>query len=201
MQNLLWRLSIIMLAVWALALLATLAITQRQPLPDLESGLQLCTVPCWAGLEPGRTPVDQVADVVQTYMADAPVSIQPYQRFANYVIDVSARHITGSISAREGTVSLIRLDVIQPLWQMLLLLDQPRCIEWLDNRRELGAINIFWEQNDVYIMSSLELSHADSDMPTHALTVWSPAPGSAMPCDKPGQSLAWPGYAVLARYP
>lgn len=200
MQNLLWRLSILLLTVWAIALLATLAITQRQPLPEIESGLQLCDVPCWAGLQPGRTPVGSILNVVQAHMADEPVRILPYERYANYTIEASARHVEGSIAAREGTVSMIRLDVSQPLWQMLLVLNQPRCIEWLDNRPELGAINIFWEQNEVYIMSSLALSHQNPDMRTHTLNIWLPAPGSTLPCDKPGQSRAWPGYAALTRY-
>ena len=56
MLGLFWRLLTVTLTPCALALSALLLIAQSQPLPGVQAGLALCAVPCWAGLEPGRTP-------------------------------------------------------------------------------------------------------------------------------------------------
>ena len=89
MLNLFWRLLTAILIPCALALSALLLIAQRQPLPTVQSGLALCDVPCWAGLEPGRTPTENVPDVIQTHLGEA--TFQRYQRYTQYVVDVPAR--------------------------------------------------------------------------------------------------------------
>src|SRR5690606_23884184 len=199
MLRLLWRLAATTLIPCALALSGVLLIGQRQPLPEIESGLALCRdqVPCWAGLEPGRTRLDDVPEVVQATLTDSPVTFQPYQRHTSYVIDVPGRNVLGAISARDGRVSTIRLNVVQPLWPLLLILDRPRCIEPIDNGYDLGVMNIYWEIDWVWVMSNLAVSRWNPDHLTSSLHVW--VPTSTPPCEKFGQALPWPGYARLWR--
>ncbi|MBZ0302718.1 MAG: hypothetical protein K8J31_23435 [Anaerolineae bacterium] len=178
-----------------LLLAGVLWVVHRQPLPEIEAGLALCAVPCWAGLEPGRTLVDDVPAIVQARMDDPSANLQPYQRYTAYVVDVPGRNVLGAISAQDGKVSTIRLNVVQPLWPLLMMLDTPRCIEPVDNSYGLTVINIYWEIDDVYVMSNLTLSHWNPDYLTNALYVWIPT--STPPCEKSGQVLPWPGYAAL----
>jgi hypothetical protein len=197
MFKLFWRLIAATLIPCGLALLAVLLILQREPLPVIQSGLALCGgVPCWAGLEPGRTPAETVPTVIEAHLSDE-VTFQRYQRFTNYVVDVPARNVLGAVSSREGKVSTIRLNLAQPLGPMLLLLDAPRCIEWLDRSADLHVMNIYWEVDGVFVMSNLALTASNPDLLTTTLNIWLPAPGSDRPCDKFGQMNRWPGYAAL----
>ena len=174
-----------------------LAILQGQPQPLVQSGLALCgDIPCWAGLEPGRTPAEIVPDMIQRHLNDE-ATFQRYQRYTNYVVDVPARNVLGAVSSREGKVSTIRLNVAQPLGPMLLLLDAPRCVEWLERSPDLHVMNIYWEVDGVYIMSNLALTDANPDLLTTTLNVWMPEPDAERPCEKYGQMNRWPGYAAL----
>jgi hypothetical protein len=195
MLRLFWRLFTAILIPCALALGVMLLMFQRQPQPGVQSGLALCDVPCWAGLEPGRTPAEFVPDVILAHLGEA--TFQRYQRLTNYVVDVPARNVLGAVSARDGLVSIIRLNVAQPLEPMLLLLDAPRCIEWLERSTDLRVMNIYWEQDGIYIMSNLTLADSNPQLLTTTLNVWLPAADSERPCDRIGQMNRWPGYAAL----
>jgi hypothetical protein len=190
-----WRLFTAILIPCALALSAMLLVLQRQPLPAVQAGLALCEVPCWGGLEPGRTPAEIVPETIESTLGKA--TFQRYQRFANYVVDVPARNVLGAVSSREGRVSTIRLNVAQPLVPILLLLDAPRCIESLDRSASLHVMNIYWEIDDVYIMSNLTLAQSNPDLLTTTLHIWQPGPGADRPCDKLDQMQRWPGFAAL----
>lgn len=196
MLRLFWRLSAATLIPCVLALSVILAILQGQPQPLVQSGLALCAVPCWAGLEPGRTPTEIVPDMIQRHL-NTEATFQHYQRYTNYVVDVPARNILGAVSAQEGKVSTIRLNVTQPLEPMLMLLDAPRCVEWLERSPDLRVMNIYWEVDGVYIMSNLALTDANPNLLTTTLNVWLPAPDAERPCEKYGQMNRWPGYAAL----
>lgn len=195
MLNLFWRLFGITLIPCALALGAVLSMMQRQPMPAVQSGLALCTVPCWAGIEPGHTPAEIVPEMIQENLGEA--TFQRYQRYTNYVVDVPAHNVLGAVSSRDGKVSTIRLNVVQPLGPMLLLLDAPRCIEWLDRSADLHVMNIYWERDGVYIMSNLALTDSNPDLLTTTLNLWLPDVGSERPCERFGPLNRWPGYAAL----
>jgi len=196
MFRLFWRLFAATLIPCALALSVILAILQGQPQPLVQSGLALCDVPCWAGLEPGRTPAEIVPDLIQQHLNTEGTS-QGYQSYNNYVVDMPARNVLGAVSSREGKVSTIRLNVTQPLEPMLMLLDAPRCVEWLERSADLRVMNIYWEVDGVYIMSNLALTDDNADLLTTTLNVWLPAPDAERPCEKYGQMNRWPGYAAL----
>lgn len=196
MFRLFWRLFAATLIPCALALSVILAILQGQPQPLVQSGLALCDVPCWAGLEPGRTPAEIVPDLIQRHLNTEGTS-QGYQSYNNYVVDMPARNVLGAVSSREGKVSTIRLNVTQPLEPMLMLLDAPRCVEWLERSADLRVMNIYWEVDGVYIMSNLALTDDNADLLTTTLNVWLPAPDAERPCEKYGQMNRWPGYAAL----
>lgn len=196
MFDVLWRFAALTLIPVTLALSGVLTAAHRLPLPEIEAGLSLCeTRPCWAGLEPGRTPIDTVQTVVTTSLENAPVNFQRYQRYTHYVVEVPSHNVLGAISAQGGTVSSIRLNVVQPLWPLLLVLDKPLCIEPIDNRYDVQIVNIYWEIDGVYVMSNLGVSRWNPDLLTNALFLW--VPTSTAPCDKFGQVLPWPGYAAL----
>jgi hypothetical protein len=196
MFRLFWRLFAATLIPCALALSVILAILQGQPQPLVQSGLALCDVPCWAGLEPGRTPAEIVPDLIQRHLNTEGTS-QGYQSYNNYVVDMPARNVLGAVSSREGKVSTIRLNVTQPLEPMLMLLDAPRCVEWLERSADLRVMNIYWEVDGVYIMSNLALTDDNADLLTTTLNVWLPAADAERPCEKYGQMNRWPGYAAL----
>jgi hypothetical protein len=192
MFRLWWRLLVVLLGLWLPVILGGLA--QRQPLSAVQAGLGLCAAPCWAGIEPGRTAVEAVPEVVQTALPNTPVILNPYQRLIRYTVEIPELRIQGAISAQGSTVSSIRLNMEQPLWPLLLLLDTPRCIEWLERH---PTLNIYWEINSVYVMSSLYSSPVNAQLLIHSLAVWQP--GAEAPCDRFGQVQPWPGYARLAR--
>lgn len=197
MLRLYWRALAAILTACSLVVLALLLICQREPLPVMQSGLALCEdTPCWAGLEPGRTPAEDVPAVIDAHLADEAL-FQPYQRLTNFVVTVPARNVLGAVSSREGKVSTIRLNVVQPLEPMLLLLDAPRCIEWLDSSPDLLVMNIYWEVDGVFVMSNLALSKSNPDLLTTTLNLWRPAPDADRPCDQVGQTNRWPGFAAL----
>lgn len=197
MLRLYWRVLAMTLILCGLAVLALLLIYQREPLPTIQSGLALCEdIPCWAGLSPGRTAAQDVPAVIDAHLVEEAL-FQPYQRLTSFVVTVPARNVLGAVSAREGTVSTIRLNVVQPLEPMLLLLDAPRCIEWLDRSADLQVLNIYWEVEGVFVMSSLALSEANPDLLTTTLNLWLPAPNADRPCEKSGQMNRWPGFAAL----
>lgn len=197
MLRLYWRVFAVTLLACGAGVLALVLIYQREPLPAVQSGLALCdTVPCWAGLEPGRTLAEDVPAVIDAHLPDEAL-FQPYQRLTSFVVTVPARNVLGAVSSRAGTVSTIRLNVVQPLEPLLLLLDVPRCIEWLDRSADLHVMNIYWEMDGVFIMSNLALSKSNPDLLTTTLNLWLPAPEAERPCDKPGQMNRWPGFAAL----
>ena len=78
-----------------------------------------------------------------------------------------------------------------------MLLDAPRCVEWLERSADLRVMNIYWEVDGVYIMSNLALTDDNADLLTTTLNVWLPAPDAERPCEKYGQMNRWPGYAAL----
>ncbi len=191
-----WRLAALTLIPSMLVLTGVLTAAHRLPLPTIEAGLTLCdSRPCWAGLEPGRTPIEAVQRVVETSLAKAPVNFQRYQRFTHFVVEVPSHNVLGAISAQDGRVGSIRLNVVQPLWPLLLVLDKPLCIEPVDNRYDVQIVNIYWEIDGVYVMSNLGISRWNPEMLTNALFLW--VPTSIAPCEKYGQVLPWPGYAAL----
>jgi hypothetical protein len=187
-----YRLHILLLTLLTGGLL--LALIPRPPLPVLTSGLDLCPGPCWAGVEPGRTRLDEVSERVTVHLGEN-VLLQRLNRFTAYSVDAPAHNILGEIGARDGRVSFIRLNVLQPLWRMLMLLGPPRCVQYVDQQRLPNAVNIYWQFENVSVMANLNTSLWNPEQLTHTLQIWETASGG--PCLTEANSRPWRGFTSL----
>jgi hypothetical protein len=183
--------------IWAICCLILAAILAKaQPLTAFETGFALCSVPCWAGVEPGRTAIDQVPELINSHLSDVTVA------FAANTVEVSAPslHVDGFIQAAPGEpVRMIRLNAVHPLWQLLLALDVPACIQFLDSEIITGTANIFWEINGVYIFTNVFIGGSSDETLATTLNLWAAPP--AFPCDDSINTIPWPGFAALMRQP
>ena len=63
--------------IWAICCLILAAILAKaQPLTGFGTGFALCSVPCWAGVEPGRTAIDQVPELINSHLSDVTWSLR-----------------------------------------------------------------------------------------------------------------------------
>lgn len=183
------------LLVWLLCCVGVIAaLPGAPPLPAPESGLAVCDVPCWAGVEPGRTLMADVPQIVRSHLPGVTVERLP----THVAVSAPSLHIDGFIQARSGDhVSAIRLNTALPLWRLLLLLGPPACMQAIDSQIPTGMVNVFWVFDDVYVMTNVLASLPRDAMTATTLNLWVRPP--AFPCDSNGNTLPWPGFAAFTR--
>ena len=179
---------------WLIFVLILLfAVSRRSALPELENGFDLCPTPCWAGIIPGQTLLEDVPHLVASHFHDD-ILLSRYNRFTAFLIDAPELNILGEIGSQQGYVHTISLNTLQPFWQMLLLLGSPHCIQEISDTLLPGVINIFWKWDDVYVMSSLNPVATNKELLTNTLQIRVISPGD--PCSIGDNIHPWPALPL-----
>lgn len=164
------------------------------PIPiQSESGFALCRVPCWVGIEPGRTAEQEVPGLISTALPDATIGAD----MVMISVESPGQEFLGVVRTLEGQVTMVQLKADQPLWQLLLLLGEPACIQYIDRELVPWGVNIFWTQDGVNVLAAVNLSRAG--FPVDTLQMWVVPP--PFPCTNSANIDRWPGYARLAITP
>ncbi len=188
MLTLILRLLKIAMVGCALGVGLVVAVVRADPLPvDALEGLGLCHVPCWIGIEPGRTAFAAVPSTVSHHLPGRRYQVRGPRSF---FIDPSLDGHAVTIDEDAGLVHSIRLNNSLPLWRLLLLFGEPACYSRLG---QPGVINIHWQVNGIYIMSHFGAGEWNPEWHSAVLVL---TRRSKDPC----QDLhPWRGMAIFSR--
>lgn len=159
-----------------------------EPLPNESlEGLAMCHVPCWIGIEPGRT---AFAAVPSTVTRQFPGRRYQVRGPRSYFIDPALDGHAVTIDEDAGLVHSIRLTNSLPLWRLLLLFGEPVCYQRLG---QSSVTNVHWRINDIYILSHFAAGDWNPEWHSTVLVL---TRRSKDPC----QELSpWRGIAVVRR--
>ena len=102
-----------------------LLLTHSVPLSETGIGLAMCDVPCWAGIEPGRTHVEDALDLL-----NARIPQNDLHLLGNRIdFRVPLADEIGRIVTKQGDVIRLQVPLSEPLWQTVLTLGKPWCIQ------------------------------------------------------------------------
>ena len=164
------------------------------PIPiQSESGFGLCRVPCWVGIEPGRTAEQDVPGLIRTALPEATIGAD----MVMILVESPGQELLGVVRTLDEQVTMVQLKAEQPLWQLLLLLGEPACIQYIDRELVPWGVNVFWAQDGVNVLAAVDLSRAG--FPVDTLQMWVVPP--PFPCTNNANIARWPGYARLEAIP
>ncbi|MAS32451.1 MAG: hypothetical protein CL610_00505 [Anaerolineaceae bacterium] len=149
MLPLMTRLMLITGIVLVLTIGLLVGLAHSQPLLDQYlDGLALCTVPCWIGIEPGRTPFAAVQNIIAQRFPERRWQVRGIRSYMVYPTEDGNR---ATIDDSNGLVYSIQLRATLPLWRLLLLFDEPACYQ----RTESNPVvfDVYWRINDIYVHS------------------------------------------------
>ena len=168
-----------------------LLLTHSVPLSETGIGLAMCDVPCWAGIEPGRTHVEDALDLL-----NARIPQNDLHLLGNRIdFRVPLADEIGRIVTKQGDVIRLQVPLSEPLWQTVLTLGKPWCIQFIDRQLIPEAINVYWAIDDVLVMSSVNLAQTDPTLIGEVVRLWVSPPES--PCAASEYVAPWPGYFAL----
>jgi hypothetical protein len=163
------------------------------------SGLEVCDLPCWAGITPGMTDFDDAPSLIQTSLPlmNSPMLISGSQiNFtANVASDIDDSVLyAGQLYYQEGRVGDVRLNVNLPLWYLLDALGQPACV-WgrIPASMSSALLVIYWEQEGISTGAVVLASQAHGLQPD--LTVGALFMNLDTGACYSGETRPWVGFA------
>lgn len=168
-----------------------LLFTHSAPLPDSGIDLAMCDVPCWAGIEPGRTHVEDALALLNARLPENDLHV----RGNRIDFQVPLADGAGQFVTSRGNVIRLQVPLAEPLWRTLLTLGKPWCIQFIDRQLIPEAVNVYWVIDDVHVMSSINLAQASSTPIAQVVRLWVSPPDS--PCANSEFVAPWPGFFAL----
>ncbi len=194
MRRLLFLSLVVFALMSALGLLAV-RVGRAQPESDRVAWLHLrdCSLPCWAGMTPGSTPIGSVKQRLSTLMLDSRWTWMPsspldarnpfftwstINRLTGTSINLFAEN-DGHTAALIGIGSDHRDDHMPQLAEVLLIFGPPTCVIAQDSPT---LYNLIYENRAAHSLSEIDLDSLRWTSPIRAFTVESA--GSLLTCGK-----------------
>lgn len=188
MITLLLRVLPLCLAIVGVLVGLVVSVAQAEPLSDQPlEGLTICHVPCWIGIEPGRTAFAEVPAIVSRQF---PARRWQVRGTRSYLVLPSLESNTVTVDEHNNMVNSIQMKVRLPLWRLLLLFGKPVCYQRFGDP---GLINIHWNVNGIYVLSHFAAADWNPEWRSNALVLMA---RSSDPCER---LLPWRGLALLKR--
>jgi hypothetical protein len=180
---------LMMLLLFGLTLAAEMLLPPRPV--DLGADLQAfgfgaCQLPCYAGIEVGETPTDQVVAVLEQHIAGRGRvqvdDLPPFESLRGDVITgegimysfrrvVAGRDFNANVLARGGVVVNISLNGLIRLDAILAALGAPTCLSVSRQTSSSTLLRLMWIHDDIIVTSSVPSFQADWGMKSLTLGV------------------------------
>lgn len=156
--------------------------------------LQICTLPCWAGLTPGETDFKAVTRILNSQIARLNPKPGLTSSVISFGIDTDQQHIGGLIHYNRGRVGVISLTMKLPLSLLMDELGTPDCVDQPALRTR--SLIVYWAR-DLYFIRTLlvasEYGRLSAGIQAQDLQIG--------PDDNPcAGRIPWQGFAPIWRY-
>ncbi len=161
-------------------------------------GFDVCALPCWAGILPGKTHTEEVVALLSEHVPGVALEFQRVVTQITFSAVEYSRRFSGVIYDNRGRVSGLRIRTELPLWLLIDALDTPTCIRTLSGGSGEEIVVISWEKKTHYLSGTLLLPDVSAWKPdalVMVLGIFEAYPA----CETPG-GHPWQGFMPVWRY-
>jgi hypothetical protein len=159
-------------------------------------GFAVCTLPCWAGITPGRTWFAEANGLMAEHLPTFSIPTFLTASTLSFQTVTSEPNLAGALYYDRSRVSEVHLDVALPLWYLLDNLGTPDCV-WVSRGNMQIVMAVYWEREDIstgaYLIFDGRMAWT-LEMPTRFLRM-----STTLTCNTPG-IVPWMGFAPAWRY-
>lgn len=195
---------LILLLSLGCVLAISLARLRGESLPDrapwIDIGFSACALPCWANIRVGQTPFDLnqlIPALANILPAEQTRMLLSGSQINLWVDDGEQELMSGFIYYSGGVIGDMRLNIAQPVGQLVRRLGTPDCT-WIEQADSTLRLVLYWEREGVSSGAMIDLgAHQRLAPETMTISLWMSATSSA--CDR-AQARPWLGFANRLRY-
>lgn len=158
-------------------------------------GLTICSLPCYAGLTPGRTPFQQTPSLlrqnvplIQNHMFNTGLVVHFWAETPAYELAGFVRHISGVIDE-------VHLDSPLPLDHLIAELGMPNCVI-PGASTSLRRSTLFWTRGHISIAAVMRGDSFDLNARVPAMWIY---PANPPACER-DDAVRWRGIVPLDEY-
>ncbi len=186
-----------------LLLCAVVPVFGARQLPRSEAweqfGFDYCKLPCFAGITPGVTPFNGIAQLLLWHIPVIDPSLIASGSAINFWARLPTQQLGGLMRYERGTVGEMRFNGSLPVGEMVAELGSPDCILPNTQGDPDRLTVIFWERSGVSIGALIAPDQRTINLNADALALWLRAIAPGDDCSLWG-ALPWRGFAPLWRY-
>ena len=157
-------------------------------------GFSACALPCFVGITPGKTPFNEIPDLLHRSIPLIGNRMFYNITAVNFWASIPPAQLAGWARNDQGIVSEMRLTSMLPFDHLLAQLGTPDCV--LSGAQR--ATVVFWIRGSISVGAVLEVDQRDFSPNNRISALWlrDPQPDD---CEATG-ALAWHGFAFVSDY-